>query len=209
MQGELAQAGIFVAGEQRFAFLPQTLVGVHARTVVSEERFGHQRGGLAVFASHVFDDVFVEHHIVGGAHQGVEAKVDFRLAGGSHFVVLAFDADAELFHHQAHFGADVLLGVPRGDRKITFLVSDFVTQIGQFLPSRVPNGLPGIDLVESAVAFGVELDVVEDEKFSLRSENGAVRDAGGSEVFFGALSDAAWIAGIGLFGAGFGDGAGE
>jgi hypothetical protein len=32
--------------------------------------------------------------------EGVEAVIDFRLAGGGHFVVLALDLDAQLLHHR-------------------------------------------------------------------------------------------------------------
>ena len=63
--------------------------------------------------------------------------------------------------------------------------------------------------VERAVGLGIELHVVEDEEFRLGPEERLVGEAGGDEMFFGALGDAARVAGVRLQGAGFGDGAGE
>jgi hypothetical protein len=41
-----------------------------------------------VAAGDVLDDVFVEHHRVGGLHERVETEINFRLAGGRDLVVL-------------------------------------------------------------------------------------------------------------------------
>ena len=150
---------------------------VHAAAVVTEERLGHEGRGLAVLSRHVFDDVFVEHHRVGGLDQRVEAEINFGLAGCGDFVVLTFDGDPELFHDQAHLGADVLLGVGRGHREVTFLVTDLVAEIGHFIPAGVPCGFLAIDGVEAAVAPCIELHIVEDEKLGFGSENSGVRDA--------------------------------
>ena len=90
-QRHLAQSRVFLAGKQRLAPLPQTLVRVHARTVVAIQRLGHEGRRLAVPPRDVFDDVFVEHHVVGRLDQGVKPKVNFSLAAGSHFVMLALD----------------------------------------------------------------------------------------------------------------------
>ena len=61
------------------AGLPQRLVGVHAAAVIAEDRLGHERDRLALAVGHVLHDVFVEQHLVGGAHQRVELQVDFGL----------------------------------------------------------------------------------------------------------------------------------
>ena len=39
------------------------------------------------------------------------AEIDFTLAGAGHFVMLAFDFDAELFQLQADFGAHIMVRV--------------------------------------------------------------------------------------------------
>ena len=74
--------------------VPQALVRVHAAAVVAEQRLGHERHALAVLIRHVADDVFVEHHVVGGFDQGVEALIDFALPGGGDFVMVALDIEA-------------------------------------------------------------------------------------------------------------------
>ena len=51
--------------EQRSAVLPETLVAVHARTVVAEEWLGHERRGATVLPRDVLDDVLEEHDLVG------------------------------------------------------------------------------------------------------------------------------------------------
>ena len=87
----LRQAGIAVTGEQRLAALPQRLVSVHAAAVVLEDGLGHEGDGFAVLVGNVLHDVFVEQHVVGGLDQRIEAQVDFGLAAGGDFVVMAFN----------------------------------------------------------------------------------------------------------------------
>ena len=123
--------------------------------------------------------------------------------------MLALDAHPQLFHDQAHLGADVLLRVGRRHREIAFLVPDLVAQVGHLVPARVPNRFLRIDAVKGAVALRVKLHVVEDEELGFRAEDGRVSDAGAGQIFFGPLGDAARVARVGFLGAGFGDGAGQ
>jgi hypothetical protein len=123
-------------------------------------------------------------------------------------VVLALNLKAQLLHGQHHLGADVLLLVQRRHREVAFLVAELVAQVGHLVPAGVPDGLVGVDAVEGAVAPGVELHVVEDEKLRFRAEDGALGQAGGGEVFLGLLSDGARVAVVDFAGARLGDGAG-
>ena len=102
-------------------------MGVHARPIVPKERLGHEGGRLAVLAGDVLDDILVHHHVVGRLDQRVETEINLRLAAGGHFVMLAFDLDAQLLQHQAHLRANVLLRVVGRHRKVSLLVPDFVT----------------------------------------------------------------------------------
>ena len=86
---------------------------------------------------------------------------------------------------------------------------DFVTEVGHLFPTGIPDSFFGINRVERAVALGIELNIVEDEEFGFRTENRGIGDAGALQIFLGALSQAARVAGVGFLGAGFGDGAGE
>ena len=106
---------------------------------------GMKQAVLPCLLGDVLDDVLVDHHRVGRLDQRVKAVIDFRLAGRGHFVVLPLDLDAQLLHHQAHLGADILLRVGRGDREITFLVADLVAEVGHLVPAGVPDGFLGID----------------------------------------------------------------
>jgi len=58
------------------AALPNGLVGMHAGTVVAEERLRHERHGLSVPLGHVLDDVLEEHDLVGALDQVAEPDVD-------------------------------------------------------------------------------------------------------------------------------------
>src|SRR2546423_1630709 len=162
-----------------------------------------------MFLNNVLDDVLINHHRIGGFNQRIEAIIDFGLAGSGDFVVLAFDAHAQFFHDEAHFGANVLLGISGADREITFLMPNLVAEVGHLFTASVPDGFFGIDGVEGAVALGIELDVVEDEEFSFRTEHSGISNAGAVQILLGALSQTAWVAGVGFLGAGLGDGAGQ
>jgi hypothetical protein len=94
---------------KRLALLPERLVGVHPAAVVPKQRLGHETGRLAVLPRHVLDHILEHHHGIGRLDQRVEPVVDLRLPGRGHFVVLPLDVHAQLLHHQAHLGADVLL----------------------------------------------------------------------------------------------------
>ncbi len=133
VQRHLGESGIAVAGKEGLAVLPQRLVGVHAAAVVAEEGLGHEGRRLAVAPGDVLDDVLEPAELVGALHQGVEAEVDFGLAGGGHLVVLPLHLDAHCGQHQAHLGADVALAVERRDREIAFLVADLVAAVAALL----------------------------------------------------------------------------
>ena len=121
---------------------------MHPGTIVTEEGFGHEARRLAMLAGHVTDDIFVNHHRVGGLHERVEAIVNFRLARRGDFVVVPFHRQAQLLHRQHHLGAQILLGVGGGDGKITFLVANFVAEVRHLIAARVPGGFLGFNRIK-------------------------------------------------------------
>ena len=58
----LAEVGVFVAGHDRLAVLPDRLVDVHARAVVAVDRLRHEGRGLAVALGDLMDAVFIDLH---------------------------------------------------------------------------------------------------------------------------------------------------
>ena len=92
-------------------------------------------------------------------------------------MMLPFHAHAELLEDQAHFGANVLLGIDGRDREVAFLVANFVAQVRHLVATGIPNGLFGIDAVERAIGFVIKLYVVKDEEFRFRAKYGSVSDA--------------------------------
>ena len=91
-------------------------------------------------------------------------------------MMLPFHAYAQLFEHQTHFGANVLLSVHGCDREVAFFVANFVAQVRHLVATGIPNGLFGIDAVERAIGFVIKLHVVKDEEFRFRSTYGTVSD---------------------------------
>ena len=88
--GQVRQAGVArLVVEQRLAVLPQRLVGVHARAVVTEQRLRHERDRLAVLPRGVLDDVLEQLDVIGRVQQRVELVVDLGLTGGADLVVAA------------------------------------------------------------------------------------------------------------------------
>jgi hypothetical protein len=108
--------------------------------------------------------------VVSHLQEIVEAEVNFGLATSSHFVMLAFDIETAIDHRLHHLIADVHHLVRGRDREITFLVPQFVTQVGTFLLAPIPLAFDAIDVVVTLVGLLVEADVVEDEEFRFRSE---------------------------------------
>lgn len=98
VETELGDAGIFFPCKQRLPIFPDTLVRMHAGTVVPKDRFRHERGRFAMPAGHILDDVLVHHHFVRRLDQRVEADIDFRLACRRRLVVVLLDGNPGLLH---------------------------------------------------------------------------------------------------------------
>ena len=199
VQGELAQAGVTVAGEQVLAVLPDRLVDMHAGAVVADDGLGHEGGGLAVGGGGVVHDVLEHLRPVGTLGQARELGADLALAGGRHFVVMHFDRDADLFQRDAHGGTDVVQAVDRRDREVAALDGRTVAEVAAFeLVAGGPGRFLGEDLAVRARHVDFPLDAVEDEEFGFRTEVGGVADAAALEVGLGALGDRARVAVVAL-----------
>ena len=81
----------------------------------------------------------------------------------------------------------------------------FVSQVGLFASARVPDALHGIDGVEGTVCLAVVADVIKNEKFRLRADEGGVADAGALEIGFDFFGDVSRITGVGFAGDRIGD----
>ena len=173
---------------------------MHAGAVVVEERLGHERGDLVVAARDVLDDVLVPEDLVRHRQQGVEAHVDFALAGGGHFVVVHFDRDTDLLHLDDHLAADVLQRVVRRDGEVAFLEARLIAQVRVFLATGVPRTLDAVDVVVAGVLVLAEADVVEDEELQLRADEDGVgfSDAARLNVLFRLAGNKPGIASVRL-----------
>src|SRR3979490_2220942 len=198
---KLAQLGVVrLVVEQVGLALPQTLMNVHSRGVVLEQRFWYERRGQAVLAGGVLNHVFVDHQVVGHTGERGEAHVYFVLAAGRDFMVMGFDLDPQRLHRQHHFGAKILHAVGRGNRKVSLFRARLVAQIRRFLLTGVPTALAGIDFVEGVVDALSVAHVVEHEELRLRAKIARIGAAGALEVGLGLLGDIAGVAAIRLTG---------
>src|SRR5574337_2096989 len=82
------------------AALPETLVDVHARTVVLKDRLGHEGGRLAVLARGILDAVLVPQHLVRHPGERVEPHVDLALTGCRDFMVMELDRHPDRLERQ-------------------------------------------------------------------------------------------------------------
>ena len=94
---------------------------MHSRTIVTEDRFGHEGGGQTGGASSVLDDVLELHHVISCGHQGIEAVVDFLLAARTNLVVGAFKGKSDLGQEVSHFITQVGEVISGGDREVSAL----------------------------------------------------------------------------------------
>lgn len=72
--------------------------------------------------SHILDDILVHHHLVCRAQERIKSNIDLSLAGSGGLVVVLFYLNADLFHFQNHFTADILLGIGWRDGEIPLLM---------------------------------------------------------------------------------------
>jgi len=159
--GQPAVAGLVV--EQRLAVCPEGLVGVHAGSVVAEERLGHERGRLAPLVCRVLDDVLELQQVVGGVHHGVELVVDLALAACADLVVAALEDEAGVHQLEADVVAHVGVLVDRADREVAALERGLVGEVAAlFLAAGVPGALAGVHRVEAGVLVDLVAHVVED-----------------------------------------------
>ena len=62
---EFGEAGITITGEQVLLTLPNRLVHMHSRTVIADDRLGHECCCLPVFCGDVMYRILQAHHPVG------------------------------------------------------------------------------------------------------------------------------------------------
>ena len=209
VQRHVGEAAVAVATKEVLAVFDERDVDVHPGAVVANDGFGHEGRGFARRVGDVVDDVFELLHFVGLAHEGVVAHADFALAGGD-FVVLHFHALADAGQQFAHFGAQVVQGIDRGDGEVAALdVGAVATVAAVDVGGAVPDAFFADNFKHDLVHTGLVFHFVKDEEFVLRTEKGGVGDAGGFEVGFGAAGKRARVARVALHGVRLDDVAGE
>ncbi len=176
-------------------------MAVHARAVVSEDRLGHERHGLAVLVGDALDDVLEQHQPVGRVQQRAELHVDLGLTRTADLMVLHLDLDARVDQGACHLRAQVGVVVGRRHREVAALVRGPVAKVAAaVLGSGVPGAFDRVDVVVPGVRARLEPRRVEDVELRLRAEEGRVADAGAAQVLLGLARDVAGVAAIGLAG---------
>src|SRR4029434_1313866 len=114
---------------------------MHAASVVSIDRFGHERCGLPSTPSGVSHDVLEPHELVCHSRKRVESHVDFALPGRGDFMMANFDLISERRQYLDDLRPKIHQSVRGHDGKVAALVSDLVSQVWVFLLARVPSSL--------------------------------------------------------------------
>ncbi len=172
---------------------------VHARAVVHEERFRHERDGLARFPRGVLDDVLVLEDVVRGLQERPVAHVDLGLAGRADLVVMDLDVDPDLLQVDHHLAAEVLVLVHGGQGEVALLVARPVPQVlATHLGARVPDPFGGVHVVVALVLVLVEPDRVEDVELGLGTPVADVRDARLLQVELGLAGHVARVTAVHL-----------
>ena len=201
VQRDVRQTAVLVSGEQRLAVLLQRLMHMHAVAVVADDGFRHESQGFSVSMSDVLQRVFQDLHFVGFFGQRVRRDIDLALAGGRHFMMMNFEFQTHFFASHRHRGANVLLRIHRGNRKVAALHARPMRAVAFLIClAGIPRAFVRIDFVGAAVHAGTDRDVVENEELVFRSEQRRVGDAGSFQMRFGAFRQGARIASVALHG---------
>ncbi len=182
VQSGFRKVSIAIASKQRLAFVPDRLVGVHARAVVTEDRFRHEGCGFAILVCNHVDAVFVNLNRVSMFDQGAECDTQFVLRR-SNFVVVLFATHAHFVDVVDHFGTDVVCRVNWRDREVTTLRTRTVAAVAAFeFGAGVVRTFFGVKRVGHALLRGAPTNVVEHEEFRLCAEICGVADTSGFHV---------------------------
>ncbi len=176
-------------------------MNVHTRAVVAVQWLRHEGSSFAVGISYVVYAVLQGLNFVSLGYQRVELNADFVLAGSRHFVVVNFDGQAHFFHGITHGSTDFVIVIDRRNREVTTFDARAVALVASF---EVAVGIPGSllreDFEHGTGDVGLELHFVKNEELRLGANKYSVTNAGGLQILFATLGDAAWVALIALHG---------
>ena len=146
------QTCVFVASKQVNAVFRQRHVAVHTGTVITEHRFWHKGRSFTEAVRYVVHNIFVDLNFVSFFGHGIEAGSHFVLTSSRYFVVMGFNHQTHLFHHQTHFRTNILSRVYRWNREVTAFHCRTVTFVTTFV---LGGGVPcAFDIVDSNVGTG-------------------------------------------------------
>src|SRR5436309_3400714 len=99
-----------------------------------------------------------------------------------------------------HVRPNILQVIHGRNRKVAFLISRLVTEIGSQVIAGIPRSLFRIDKIKTIVVALIKANVVENVELDFGSPIARVRDAGGLKVLLGLARNVAWIASVFLAG---------
>ncbi len=173
-QRRFRKVAVAFTKEHRLAVFPDRLVAVHAGAVITEYRFGHEGGRLAVAVCYIVDDMLVKLDVVGTVGQGRIFDADFALGGGN-FVVVFFNAQAHALHDGDHFAADVGKAVDGGIGKVSSLDAGAVARVAfGIIPAAIVVAFGAVDLKADLVHVSMDFHVLEDKELRFGAEIGVI-----------------------------------
>ena len=157
-------------------------MGVHARTVVLEDRLRHEGERLAGLPCNVLQDVLEGHELISHLQEGVELDADFALTTGGNLVVVKFGFDANAMKREGHVATKILVVIHRRNGEVALLGTRLVRKVRTFVGAGVPFTFDRVDHVERAVGLRVETNIVEHEELGFGTEERGVGNTSGLEV---------------------------
>ena len=108
IQRHLAQPGGMITGKHVVPAFEHGLVDMHARTIVTHQRLGHERRRQTMYMGDVVHTVLIDLQLISFFDQRVKARSDLTLTGCADLMVMHFHIKTHIGHGQAHCGANVL-----------------------------------------------------------------------------------------------------
>src|SRR5581483_9847760 len=99
---KVTYTGIAISGKKWLTILPEGLMCVHSRTVVSEYGFWHKRNGSSVLFGNAPARIFVPHHSIAHLNEWSKAHINLGLTSCGNLMVMFLNHNPEFLKDFDH-----------------------------------------------------------------------------------------------------------
>ncbi len=175
---------IFIASEERFAFLPDRHVRVHTAAIIFLDWFRHESRGLAIGMRNLMYDIFVNLRTITSFGQFTKSDTQLVLSG-SDFVMVLVHGQAHFHHRCDHFTPNIDGAINWRYGEIPAFGAGTMTHIADIILTAGIGRQFNIINTETGTVIAIfKLHVVEHEKFRLGTNIDRIANAGRFEIGF-------------------------